>query len=263
VAAFTIVELLMVVATIALLVSILLPSLARARELAKRATCANNLREIGRGALSFSREGSLHRGSNSSLGDLPSANPQADNWGDPNAGNMAGMWLLIDNNYCVEKTFLCPSQVNARGDQVADWSDTDTFPTRRFYIEPYHTNSYSYISTVEYDGVDRPSTHGSPSRLVIVADLNPRLLQGRSEVPGDGENTNPAAHGGDGANVARMSGDVFWHTVGNDPAGQDVSDLTLDLDRIYHADPDPNDPDASDLEADGRRASEDDTYLIP
>jgi len=47
--AFTLVELLVVVAIIALLVAILLPSLASARQAARSATCASNLRGFGAG----------------------------------------------------------------------------------------------------------------------------------------------------------------------------------------------------------------------
>ena len=44
--AFTLIELLIVVAIISLLVAIVIPSLARARELARRALCAHNLHQI-------------------------------------------------------------------------------------------------------------------------------------------------------------------------------------------------------------------------
>ncbi len=53
---FTLIELLVVVAVIALLISILLPSLSRARQMARRTYCMNNMREIGKGLLYYAQD---------------------------------------------------------------------------------------------------------------------------------------------------------------------------------------------------------------
>src|SRR5262245_15819480 len=51
--AFTLIELLIVVAVIGILLAILLPTVARARECANRTACASNLRQLGHALLSY------------------------------------------------------------------------------------------------------------------------------------------------------------------------------------------------------------------
>lgn len=102
---FTLIELLVVIAIIALLVSILLPSVNRARELAKRAVCKTRLKGLGTAFELFAQAegGWPYNGDDGTTG-----------------GNLA---LLVSEGYASGKNFVCPSTSDK--DLIAIEDDTD------------------------------------------------------------------------------------------------------------------------------------------
>jgi prepilin-type N-terminal cleavage/methylation domain-containing protein len=167
---FTLIELLVVVAIIALLISILLPSLARARELAKRTACGANLNAVMKSCLTYA-EG------NKGVFPTPSHNPNVfgavntsaarvghlrqnrDQIGttannENNGSNMRGYFKLLiggERAYMNPKQWICPSATKTVGHKTpgtsVEYADATNHYQKYYDFDGSDTNPPSTTST--------------------------------------------------------------------------------------------------------------------
>jgi prepilin-type N-terminal cleavage/methylation domain-containing protein len=152
-AGFTLIELLVVISIIALLIAILLPALAKAKELANRTVCSSNVRSMCQGFLIYAQ-------SNKGVFPATPGNPNGDYYNAPTGvagvgltapGNsgpsvmqyyytqaalqnpvadpMQCMWLMVLQGLMKPKNFICPSDPYAQAPSLEYYSKAATNST--------------------------------------------------------------------------------------------------------------------------------------
>ena len=106
--AFTLVELLVVIGIIAILVAILLPTLSRAREAAKKTVCLSNMRQLS----DYFKLYSVEFNDAIPIGFMDEkAFSYLLNWNNVNGTKVSQMGLLVEAHLVTNpQTFFCPSE---------------------------------------------------------------------------------------------------------------------------------------------------------
>ncbi len=207
---FTLIELLVVIAIIALLVSILLPSIARARALANRVACKAHLRGFSQAFPLYAEDNSRQYPSMGYDGNTPqNADPTATNSRD----NLFGQgdcvaqvyWLLVNQGSVTDGQFECAS-----GE----------------YQEPERSSDYGFDDWRNTSYALQPTTTQWKARLSQSLDGSLVLMADRPDPDNLGKYS--ANHKEEGTNYLTNNGSVQW-------ADDDGNDVGADNDEIFQS----------------------------
>lgn len=190
---FTLVELLVVVAIIALLVSILLPTLGKAKEMAKQAICAANLKGVGSGILLYQSDNDDVSPWIDSTSWATTTGSHAAETSQPGTVSVTALMFLVVRSGQPVDIFRCPSDSNATKMSTTRFtSGSDSYYYWDFYDKDTDTAtahckkvSYSYQAPLNDGSGNYSSGVSGGGALAIMADKTP-VFDGNSLSSWDG-----------------------------------------------------------------------------